>query len=179
VDIRDLDPLALHRVIGYVPQKAHLFSGTIASNLRYGKEDATDEELWRALEIAQAAEFVRPLGLDAPITQGGSTVSGGQRQRLAIARALVRRPEIYLLDDCFSALDAGTESRLREALARELGDATILLVTQRISTVEAASRVIVLEDGQIVGTGTHAELLGGNQTYREIALSQPVGEAVR
>ncbi len=107
VDIRDLDPLALHRVIGYVPQKAHLFSGTIASNLRYGKEDATDEELWHALEIAQAAEFVRPLGLDAPITQGGSTVSGGQRQRLAIARALVRRPEIYLLDDCFSALDAG------------------------------------------------------------------------
>jgi ATP-binding cassette subfamily B multidrug efflux pump len=179
VDIRDLDPPALHRVIGYVPQKAHLFSGTIASNLRYGKEDATDEELWHALEIAQAAEFVRPLGLDAPITQGGSTVSGGQRQRLAIARALVRRPEIYLLDDCFSALDAGTESRLRAALARELGDATILLVTQRISTVEAASRVIVLEDGQIVGTGTHAELLGGNQTYREIALSQPVGEAVQ
>lgn len=179
VDIRDLDPLALHRVIGYVPQKAHLFSGTIASNLRYGKEDATDEELWHALEIAQAAEFVRPLGLDGPITQGGSTVSGGQRQRLAIARALVRRPEIYLLDDCFSALDAGTEARLRAALARELGDATILLVTQRISTVEAASRVIVLEDGQIVGTGTHAELLGGNQTYREIALSQPVGEAVR
>jgi len=179
VDIRDLDPPALHRVIGYVPQKAHLFSGTIASNLRYGKEDATDEELWHALEIAQAAEFVRPLGLDAPITQGGSTVSGGQRQRLAIARALVRRPEIYLLDDCFSALDAGTEARLRAALARELGDATILLVTQRISTVEAASRVIVLEDGQIVGTGTHAELLGGNQTYREIALSQPVGEAVR
>ncbi|MFI6099450.1 ABC transporter ATP-binding protein [Lentzea sp. NPDC051213] len=178
-DIRDLDPLALHRVVGYVPQKAHLFSGTIASNLRYGKEDATDEELWHALEIAQAAEFVRPLGLDAPITQGGSTVSGGQRQRLAIARALVRRPEIYLLDDCFSALDLGTEARLRAALARELADATILLVTQRISTVEAASHVIVLEDGQVVGAGTHAELIGTNQTYREIALSQPVGGAVR
>ncbi|MEU3642669.1 ABC transporter ATP-binding protein [Lentzea sp. NPDC034063] len=178
-DIRDLDPVALHRIVGYVPQKAHLFSGTIASNLRYGKEDATDEELWHALEIAQAAEFVRPLGLDAPISQGGSTVSGGQRQRLAIARALVRRPEIYLLDDCFSALDLGTEARLRAALDRELHDATILLVTQRISTVEAASRVIVLEDGQVVGSGTHAELIGTNQTYREIALSQPVGGTVR
>jgi ATP-binding cassette subfamily B protein len=179
VDIRDLDPSALHQVVGYVPQKAHLFSGTIASNLRYGKEDATDDELWHALDIAQATEFVRPLGLGAPITQGGSNVSGGQRQRLAIARALVRRPEIYLLDDCFSALDPGTEARLRAALARELGDATILLVTQRISTVEAASRVIVLEDGQVVGSGTHAELIGANQTYREIALSQPVGGAVR
>ncbi|NKE59945.1 ABC transporter ATP-binding protein [Lentzea sp. PSKA42] len=179
VDIRDLDPLALHRVVGYVPQKAHLFSGTIASNLRYGKEDADDEELWRALEIAQAAEFVRPLGLDAPITQGGSNVSGGQRQRLAIARTLVRRPEIYLLDDCFSALDLRTEARLRAALDRELADATILLVTQRISTVEAASRVIVLEDGQVVGSGTHAELIGTNQTYREIALSQPAGGSVR
>jgi ATP-binding cassette subfamily B protein len=179
VDIRDLDPLALHKVIGYVPQRAQLFSGTIASNLRYGKEDATDDELWHALEIAQAAEFVRPLGLDAPITQGGSNVSGGQRQRLAIARTLVRGPEIYLLDDCFSALDLGTEARLRRALARELGDATILLVTQRISTVEAASRVVVLEDGQVVGSGTHAELIASNQTYREIALSQPVGGAVR
>ncbi|MET9630731.1 ABC transporter ATP-binding protein [Lentzea sp. NPDC006480] len=179
VDIRDLDPLALHEVIGYVPQKAHLFSGTIASNLRYGKEDATDDELWHALEIAQAAEFVRPLGLDAPITQGGSNVSGGQRQRLAIARTLVRRPEIYLLDDCFSALDLGTEARLRRALAHELGTATILLVTQRISTVEAASRVVVLEDGQVVGSGTHAELIATSQTYREIALSQPVGGAVR
>ncbi|MDT7783586.1 MAG: ATP-binding cassette, subfamily multidrug efflux pump [Pseudonocardiales bacterium] len=179
VDIRDLDPPALHEVIGYVPQKAHLFSGTIASNLRYGKEDATDDELWHALEIAQAAEFVRPLGLDAPITQGGSNVSGGQRQRLAIARTLVRRPEIYLLDDCFSALDLGTEARLRTALEQELGTATILLVTQRISTVEAASRVIVLEDGQVVGSGTHAELIATNQTYREIAGSQPVGGAVR
>jgi ATP-binding cassette subfamily B multidrug efflux pump len=179
VDIRDLDPSALHTIIGYVPQKAHLFSGTIASNLRYGKEDATDDELWHALEIAQASEFVRPLGLDAPIAQGGSNVSGGQRQRLAIARTLLRRPEIYLLDDCFSALDPGTEARLREALALELGNATILLVTQRISTVEAASRVIVLEDGQVVGSGTHAELIATNQTYREIALSQPVGGAVR
>jgi ATP-binding cassette subfamily B protein len=161
-----------------VPQKAHLFSGTIASNLRYGKEDASDDELWHALEIAQAAEFVQPLGLDAPISQGGSNVSGGQRQRLAIARTLVRKPEIYLLDDCFSALDLGTEARLRTALAQELGTATILLVTQRISTVEAASRVIVLEDGQVVGSGTHAELIGTNQTYREIALSQPVGGAV-
>lgn len=179
VDIRDLDPAALHRIVGYVPQKAHLFSGTIATNLRYGKEDATDDELWHALEVAQAAEFVRPLGLDAPITQGGSNVSGGQRQRLAIARALVRRPEIYLLDDCFSALDLGTEARLRSALARELRDATILLVTQRVSAVEEASRVIVLEDGQVVGSGTHAELIATNQTYREIALSQPVGGTVR
>ncbi|GGU31753.1 ABC transporter ATP-binding protein [Lentzea flava] len=179
VDIRDLDPSALHQIVGYVPQKAHLFSGTIAANLRHGKEDATDDELWHALEIAQATEFVRPLGLDAPITQGGSNVSGGQRQRLAIARALVRRPEIYLLDDCFSALDLGTEARLRAALACELGHATILLVSQRISTVEAASRVIVLEDGQVVGSGTHAELIGTNQTYREIALSQPVGGALR
>lgn len=179
VDIRDLDPAALHRIVGYVPQKAHLFSGTIAANLRYGKEDATDDELWHALEVAQAAEFVRPLGLDAPITQGGSNVSGGQRQRLAIARALVRRPEIYLLDDCFSALDLGTEARLRSALARELRDATILLVTQRVSAVEEASRVIVLEDGQVVGSGTHAELIATNQTYREIALSQPVGGTVR
>ncbi|MGW4207747.1 ABC transporter ATP-binding protein [Lentzea sp. NPDC004789] len=179
VDIRDLDPLALHKTIGYVPQKAHLFSGTIASNLRYGKEDAADDELWHALEIAQAGEFVRPLGLDAPITQGGSNVSGGQRQRLAIARTLVRRPEIYLLDDCFSALDLGTEARLRAALAQELGHATILLVTQRISTVEAASHVVVLEDGQVVGSGTHAELIGTNQTYREIAGSQPVGGALR
>ncbi|SEQ77864.1 ATP-binding cassette, subfamily B [Lentzea xinjiangensis] len=179
VDVRDLDPVALHRIVGYVPQKAHLFSGTIASNLRYGKEDATDEELWHALEIAQAAEFVRPIGLDAPIAQGGSNVSGGQRQRLAIARTLVRRPEIYLLDDCFSALDLATEARLRAALDRELRDATILLVTQRISTVEAASRIIVLEDGQVVGSGTHAELIGTNQTYREIALSQPVRGAVR
>lgn len=179
VDIRDLDPAALHRVVGYVPQKAHLFSGTIASNLRYGNQDATDEELWHALEIAQATEFVRPLGLDAPITQGGSNVSGGQRQRLAIARTLVQRPEIYLLDDCFAALDLGTESRLRAALDRELADATILLVTQRMGTVETASRVIVLEDGQVVGAGTHAELIGSNQTYREIALSQPVGGALR
>jgi ATP-binding cassette subfamily B protein len=179
VDIRDLDPLTLHKIIGYVPQKAHLFSGTIASNLRYGKEDATDDELWHALEIAQATEFVRPLGLDAPITQGGSNVSGGQRQRLAIARTLVRRPEIYLLDDCFSALDLGTEARLRAALAQELGHATVLLVTQRISTVEAASHVIVLEDGQVAGSGTHAELIATNQTYREIAGSQPVGGALR
>ncbi|WP_086666089.1 ABC transporter ATP-binding protein [Lentzea kentuckyensis] len=179
VDIRELDPVVLHEVVGYVPQKAHLFSGTIASNLRYGKADATDDELWHALEIAQAAEFVRPLGLDGPITQGGSNVSGGQRQRLAIARTLVRGPEIYLLDDCFSALDAATEARLRGALARELHNATVLVATQRISTAEAASRVVVLEGGRVTGSGTHAELIATNETYRGIALSQPVQGTAR
>ncbi|WP_177230155.1 ABC transporter ATP-binding protein [Lentzea albida] len=179
VDVRDLPASALHTIVGHVPQRAHLFSGTIASNLRYGREDATDDELWHALEIAQAAEFVRPLGLNAPTTQAGSTLSGGQRQRLAIARTLVRRPEIYLLDDCFSALDPRTGARLLAALERELADATILLVSQRIRTVETASRIVVLEDGRIAGSGTHAELIGTNRTYREIAFSQPAGGTVR
>ena len=161
VDVRDLDPEVLWSRIGLVPQKPYLFSGTVASNLRYGKPDATDDELWEALEIAQAADFVRamPGGLDAPIAQGGTNVSGGQRQRLAIARALVRKPEIYLFDDSFSALDLATDARLRAALAPYTGDATVLIVAQRVSTIIHADQILVLEDGETVGLGTHDELL--------------------
>ncbi|BAJ28390.1 MULTISPECIES: ABC transporter ATP-binding protein [Kitasatospora] len=174
VDVRELDPAKLSELIGLVPQKPYLFSGTVASNLRYGKPEATDEELWQALETAQAAEFVRkfPEGLDAPIAQGGTNVSGGQRQRLAIARALVRRPEIYLFDDSFSALDYATDARLRAALARETGDATVVIVAQRVSTIRDADRIVVLDEGAVVGTGTHQELMADNPTYREIVLSQ-------
>ncbi|KRC52659.1 MULTISPECIES: ABC transporter ATP-binding protein [unclassified Nocardioides] len=181
VDVRDLDPELLWSKIGLVPQRAFLFSGTIASNLRYGKPDATDEELWAALEIAQGADFVRdmPDGLDTAVAQGGTTVSGGQRQRLAIARALVRRPEIYLFDDAFSALDVATDARLRAALRPVTRDATVLIVGQRIATIRDADLILVLEDGEVVGQGTHDELLAGNETYREIAASQGVieGEA--
>ncbi|MFD8597435.1 ABC transporter ATP-binding protein [Kitasatospora sp. NPDC059646] len=174
VDVRDLDPQKLSEVIGLVPQKPYLFSGTVASNLRYGKPDATDEELWHALEIAQAKDFVEkfPEGLDAPIAQGGTNVSGGQRQRLAIARALVRRPEIYLFDDSFSALDYATDARLRAALAAETQNATVVIVAQRVSTIRDADRIIVLDEGAVVGTGTHQELMADNPTYREIVLSQ-------
>ncbi|WP_081952114.1 ABC transporter ATP-binding protein [Kitasatospora phosalacinea] len=174
VDVRELDPRKLSEIIGLVPQKPYLFSGTVASNLRYGKPEATDEELWQALETAQAADFVRklPEGLDAPIAQGGTNVSGGQRQRLAIARALVRKPEIYLFDDSFSALDYATDARLRAALARETGDATVVIVAQRVSTIRDADRIVVLDEGAVVGTGTHRELMAGNPTYREIVLSQ-------
>ncbi len=174
VDVRELDPQALSRTVGFVPQKPYLFSGTVASNLRYGKADATDEELWRALEIAQAKEFVEamPEGLDAPIAQGGTNVSGGQRQRLAIARALVARPEIYLFDDSFSALDYATDAALRRDLARETADATVVIVAQRVNTIRDADRILVLDDGVVVGTGTHRELMSGNTTYREIVLSQ-------
>jgi ATP-binding cassette subfamily B multidrug efflux pump len=174
VNVRDLDPQALAGAVGFVPQRPYLFSGTVASNLRYGKADATDEELWRALEIAQAKQFVEemPEGLDAPITQGGTNVSGGQRQRLAIARALVRRPEIYLFDDSFSALDYATDSALRAALARETADATVVIVAQRVSTIRDAHRILVLDEGQLVGVGTHTSLMSDNQTYREIVLSQ-------
>jgi ATP-binding cassette subfamily B multidrug efflux pump len=173
-DVRELDPVTMAELISLVPQKPYLFSGTVASNLRYGKPDATDEELWRALEIAQARDFVEgmPEGLDAPIAQGGGNVSGGQRQRLAIARALVRRPEIYLFDDSFSALDYATDARLRAALARETRDATVVIVAQRVSTIRDADRIVVLDEGRVVGTGTHAELMDGNETYREIVLSQ-------
>ncbi len=174
VDVRELDPALLARLVGLVPQKPYLFSGTVASNLRYGRPDATDEELWRALEVAQAREFVAamPGGLAAPIAQGGSNVSGGQRQRLAIARVLVHRPEIYLFDDSFSALDYATDSALRAALAEEIADATIVIVAQRVNTIRDADRIVVLDDGRVVGTGTHAELMATSPTYREIVLSQ-------
>ncbi|MET9648459.1 ABC transporter ATP-binding protein [Streptomyces syringium] len=174
VDVRDLDPALMAESVGLVPQKPYLFSGTIASNLRYGRPDASDEELWQALETAQAREFVErmELGLAAPIAQGGSNVSGGQRQRLAIARALVRRPGIYLFDDSFSALDYATDARLRAALAQETGDATVVIVAQRVSTIRDADRILVLDEGRVVGSGTHTELMASNATYREIVLSQ-------
>ena len=173
-DVRDLDPEVLAAAVGLVPQKPYLFSGTVASNLRYGKPDATDEELWHALAVAQAREFVEqfPEGLDAPIAQGGSNVSGGQRQRLAIARVLVRRPDIYLFDDSFSALDYTTDAALRAALARDIADATVVIVAQRVSTIRDADRILVLDEGLVVGSGTHAELMAVNPTYREIVLSQ-------
>ncbi len=174
VDVRDLDEDALWGRIGIVPQKPYLFSGTVASNLRYGNPDATDEELWRYLEIAQAKDFVAamPQGLDAPIAQGGTNVSGGQRQRLAIARALVHRPEVYLFDDSFSALDLGTDARLRAALRPVTADAAVIIVAQRVSTIIDADEIIVLEDGRIVGTGRHEELLATCETYVEIVESQ-------
>jgi ATP-binding cassette subfamily B multidrug efflux pump len=174
VDVRDLDPTVLGERIGLVPQRPYLFSGTVASNLRYGRPDATDDELWHALEVAQAADFVRamPGGLDAPVTQGGTNVSGGQRQRLSIARALVRRPEIYLFDDAFSALDVATDARLRAALAPEIAEATVLLVGQRIATIAGADRIVVLEDGRVAGIGTHAELLRDCTAYVDMVASQ-------
>ncbi|MER7581799.1 ABC transporter ATP-binding protein [Kitasatospora sp. NPDC097691] len=174
IDVRDLAADAIAENVGIVPQKPYLFTGTVASNLRYGRPDATDEELWHALEIAQAKDFVEklPEGLDAPIAQGGSNVSGGQRQRLAIARALVRKPSVYLFDDSFSALDYATDAKLRKALTRETSDATVLIVAQRVSTIRDADRIIVLDEGAVVGTGTHHELMADNPTYREIVLSQ-------
>lgn len=174
VDVRRLEPDQLWSVIGLVPQKAYLFSGTVRSNLLHGKPAANDDELWHALEIAQADDFVRamPEGLDAPITQGGTNVSGGQRQRLAIARAVVRRPEIYLFDDAFSALDLATDARLRAALRPVTRDATTLLVAQRVSTIRDADLILVLEDGRVVGRGTHSELLDECPTYQEIVASQ-------
>lgn len=178
VDVRDLEPELLWSRIGLVPQKAFLFSGTVRSNLLYGKADATDEELWRALEIAQGRDFVEamPEGLDAPITQGGTNVSGGQRQRLAIARALVRQPEIYLFDDSFSALDLATDARLRAALRPVTTDATVVIVAQRVSTIVDADQILVLEDGEVVGRGRHAELLETCETYQEIVRSQLTAE---
>ncbi|MGW1267060.1 ABC transporter ATP-binding protein [Streptomyces sp. NPDC002491] len=174
VAVDEVDPVLLARTVGLVPQKPYLFAGTVASNLRYGNPDATDEELWHALEVAQAKDFVSKLenGLDSPIAQGGTNVSGGQRQRLAIARTLVQRPEIYLFDDSFSALDYATDAALRAALGRETAEATVVIVAQRVATIRDADRIIVLDEGRVVGAGTHRELMADNETYREIVLSQ-------
>ncbi|MFD0207836.1 ABC transporter ATP-binding protein [Streptomyces hirsutus] len=174
VPVADLDPALLARTVGMVPQKPYLFAGTVATNLRYGHPDATDDALWHALEVAQAREFVERLegGLDAPIAQGGTNVSGGQRQRLAIARTLVQRPEIYLFDDSFSALDYATDAALRGALAEETAEATVVIVAQRVATIRDADRIVVLDEGRVAGTGRHHELMADNETYREIVLSQ-------
>jgi ATP-binding cassette subfamily B protein len=180
VDVRDLEPEVLWSQLGLVPQRAYLFSGTVRSNLEQARSNATDEELWEALEVAQARDFVEALdeGLDAPVTQGGTNFSGGQRQRLAIARALVRRPAIYLFDDSFSALDLATDARLRAALRPITTDATVVIVAQRVSTIRDADLILVLEDGRIVGRGRHDELLETSATYREIVESQLTEEAV-
>ncbi|MEU2422278.1 ABC transporter ATP-binding protein [Streptomyces sp. NPDC007851] len=173
-NVSELDPKLLARTVGLVPQKPYLFAGTVATNLRYGNPDATDEELWHALEVAQAKGFVEKLegGLNAPVAQGGTNVSGGQRQRLAIARTLVQRPEIYLFDDSFSALDYATDAALRAALGRETAEATVVIVAQRVATIRDADRIVVLDEGRVVGTGRHRELMADNETYREIVLSQ-------
>ncbi|MCU7702643.1 ABC transporter ATP-binding protein [Streptomyces albidoflavus] len=174
VDIRRIDPALLARTVGLVPQKPYLFSGTVASNLRYGNPEASDEELWHALEVAQAKEFVERLegGLEAPVSQGGTNVSGGQRQRLAIARTLVQRPEIYLFDDSFSALDYATDAALRAALRAETAEAGVVIVAQRVSTIRDADRIVVLDEGKVVAVGRHHDLMERDETYREIVLSQ-------
>ncbi|WP_350005747.1 ABC transporter ATP-binding protein [Pseudarthrobacter sp. WHRI 8279] len=178
VDVRELHPDLLWGHIGLVPQRPYLFSGTVRSNLQYGKPDATEDELWTALEIAQARDFVERMdgGLDAPISQGGTNVSGGQRQRLAIARALVKRPELYIFDDSFSSLDTGTDARLRQALKRSTAGATLVIIAQRVSSIVDADQILVLDDGRIVGRGTHRELLETSETYREIVSSQLAAE---
>lgn len=174
VDVRELAPEVIWSRVGLVPQKPFLFSGTVASNLRYGKSDATEAEMWEALEIAQAADFVAqmPGGLEAPITQGGANVSGGQRQRLSIARAVIRRPEFYVFDDAFSALDLATDARLRAALAPVTRESVMIVVAQRVSTIRHADHILVLEDGEVVGLGTHHDLLASCPTYQEIVQSQ-------
>jgi ATP-binding cassette subfamily B protein len=174
VNVRDLAPDDLWGLVGLIPQKPYLFSGTVRSNLQFGAPDATDDELWHALEVAQARPFVEAMegGLDAPIAQGGTNVSGGQRQRLAIARAIARHPAIYLFDDSFSALDYATDAALRAALVPETREATVLVVAQRVATIRNADQIVVLDDGRVVGVGTHAELLDGNPTYQEIVYSQ-------
>jgi ATP-binding cassette subfamily B multidrug efflux pump len=174
VDVRELEPTRLWGRVGYVPQRAYLFSGTVAPNLRFGKPDATDVELWGALEIAQAADFVRamPDGLESEISQGGTNLSGGQRQRLAIARALVVQPRLYVFDDSFSALDLSTDARLRAALAPHTADAAVIIVAQRVSTIRTADQILVLEDGRIVGRGTHDQLVASCPEYAEIVESQ-------
>jgi len=174
VDVRELDPAQVSAMVAMVPQRAYLFSGTVASNLRYGDPEAPDSRLWNALEVAQAREFVErlPGGLNAEIAQGGTNLSGGQRQRIAIARALVHRPRVYLFDDCFSALDTATDAALRAALTSEIAGATVIMVAQRVSTITGADQIVVLDGGQIVGTGTHSDLMTSNLTYSEIVLSQ-------
>ena len=178
VDVREADPEALWAQLGLVPQKAFLFTGTVADNLRQGRPDASEAQMWEALEVAQARDFVEamPGGLDAPIAQGGTNVSGGQRQRLAIARAVIRRPAVYLFDDAFSALDVATDARLRAALAPITREATVVVVAQRIATIRDADRIVVLEDGVVVGTGTHDELVADCATYAEIVASQQNGQ---
>ena len=178
-DVRDVTQRDLGSLMGLVPQKAFLFTGTVADNLRYGKPDATEEEMWAALEVAQARDFVEALGndengsgLEAVVAQGGATFSGGQRQRLAIARAVIRKPRIYLFDDSFSALDYATDARLRAALRPQTRDATTIIVAQRVATIRDAEQILVLDHGRIVGRGTHAELLADNPTYQEIVTSQ-------
>ncbi|MDQ0730712.1 ABC transporter ATP-binding protein [Arthrobacter sp. B1I2] len=178
VNVSDLDPDLLWGHIGLVPQRPYLFSGTVRSNLLYGNPDATEDELWDALEIAQARDFVVQMeeGLDAPISQGGTNVSGGQRQRLAIARALVKRPELYIFDDSFSSLDTGTDARLRQALKRSTAGATMVIIAQRVSSITDADQILVLDDGRIVAQGTHHELLETSETYHEIVSSQLAAE---
>ncbi len=173
-EVRELDPDLLWSRIGLVPQKAFLFTGTVASNLRYGRPDATEDELWQALRVAQAEDFVRemPDQLDAVISQGGSNISGGQRQRLSIARALIKKPEIYIFDDSFSALDVATDARLRAALRRETRGSAVIIVGQRVATIADADKILVLEHGEVVGSGTHAELIATCPTYVEIVDSQ-------
>ena len=178
MDVRELHPDLLWGHIGLVPQRPYLFSGTVRSNLLYGKPDASEEELWRALATAQAQDFVREMegGLDAPISQGGTNVSGGQRQRIAIARALVKRPELYIFDDSFSSLDTATDARLRQALKHDTAGATLVIIAQRVSSIVDADQILVLDDGRIVGRGTHSELLETSETYREIVSSQLAAE---
>src|SRR4029079_2025757 len=174
VDVRDLDTHLLERLIGFVPQKPYLFSGSVLSNVRFGNPDASDAEVWDALEVAQARDFVeaKPDQLDSPIAQGGTNVSGGQRQRLAIARALAHKPEIYIFDDSFSALDLATDARLRGALVPVASEAVTVIVAQRVSTIVNADKILVLEEGRIVGLGTHRDLLDTCETYQEIVESQ-------
>ena len=178
VDVRELHPDLLWGHIGLVPQRPYLFSGTVRSNLLYGKPDATEEELWHALATAQAEDFVHRMdgGLDAPVSQGGTNVSGGQRQRLAIARALVKRPELYIFDDSFSSLDTATDARLRQALRRDTAGATLVIIAQRVSSIADADQILVLDGGRIVGRGTHSQLLETSETYREIVSSQLAAE---
>jgi ATP-binding cassette subfamily B protein len=180
VDVREVAQDQLRATIGFVPQRAVLFSGTVAENIRYGKEDASDEEVRHAADVAQASDFIAamPNGFDAVIAQGGTNVSGGQKQRLSIARALVRRPEIYVFDDSFSALDYKTDARLRSALKQETDDATVLIVSQRVSTIMDSDQIIVLDEGHVAGIGRHRELMSTCEVYRDIVASQLSSEEI-